>query len=174
VSFSTAELVERCRAARAAADFSSQLSAVLAEALATPDWACAAFPDGGGTRVTVLHRAADLTVLHARCAPGFRYHPHDHGVASVVGIIRGAERNVYHRRAGALLEEIGRGVLRAGEVKAHPADRIHAIATDGDETLDAFHVYAGDFFAVPRSEWTGDPPAERPYDIANALKLLAR
>ena len=36
----------------------------------------------------------------------------------------------------------------------------------------AIHVYGGDFFTTPRSEWRGDPLREEPYDVARVLALF--
>jgi hypothetical protein len=33
----------------------------------------------------------------------------------------------------------------------------------------AIHVYGGDFFATPRTEWVGTPYAEQPYDVERVL-----
>jgi len=35
------------------------------------------------------------------------------------------------------------------------------------------HVYGGDFFAMPRSEWTPDTLEERPYDVERAKQVFA-
>jgi hypothetical protein len=37
----------------------------------------------------------------------------------------------------------------------------------------AIHVYGGDFFAVPRSEWDAETLEERPFDIARARAVYA-
>jgi len=43
----------------------------------------------------------------------------------------------------------------------------------GDNTFGAIHIYGGDFFGVPRSDWDPDTLQERPYDIERARKLMA-
>jgi hypothetical protein len=37
----------------------------------------------------------------------------------------------------------------------------------------AIHVYGGDFFDTPRSEWTPDTLVERPFDIERARQAYA-
>jgi hypothetical protein len=36
----------------------------------------------------------------------------------------------------------------------------------------AIHIYGGDFFAVPRSEFDAETLEERPYDIEKAKRLF--
>jgi hypothetical protein len=35
----------------------------------------------------------------------------------------------------------------------------------------AIHVYGGDFFSVPRSEWDPESLAEQPFDLQRAMRL---
>jgi hypothetical protein len=37
----------------------------------------------------------------------------------------------------------------------------------------AIHVYGGDFFGTPRSEWTPDTLQERPFDMERARRVYA-
>jgi hypothetical protein len=37
----------------------------------------------------------------------------------------------------------------------------------------AIHVYGGDFFNTPRSDWDPDTLQERPYDVERTRKLFA-
>ena len=37
------------------------------------------------------------------------------------------------------------------------------------EFAGAIHVYGGDFFTTSRSEWTGTPYEEQPYDVERTL-----
>jgi len=36
----------------------------------------------------------------------------------------------------------------------------------------AIHIYGGDFFAVPRSEFDADTLEERPYDVEKTKRLF--
>jgi hypothetical protein len=36
----------------------------------------------------------------------------------------------------------------------------------------AIHVYAGDFFAIDRSEWDPETLREQQYDVAKAVRLF--
>ena len=52
-------------------------------------------------------------------------------------------------------------------------DVVHAVANPTTECAGAIHVYGGDFFATPRSEWRGDPPTERAFDVEGLLASFA-
>ena len=46
-----------------------------------------------------------------------------------------------------------------------PDDAIHSVVNPIPRLTGAIHVYGGDFFAVPRSEWDSQTLRERPFDI---------
>ena len=52
-------------------------------------------------------------------------------------------------------------------------DVIHAVANPLRQYTGAIHVYGGDFYAIPRSEWDPETRAERPYDVHRAMKVFA-
>ena len=40
------------------------------------------------------------------------------------------------------------------------------------ELTGALHVYAGDFFATPRSEWDPETFTEKPYDVEHTKRVF--
>ena len=50
---------------------------------------------------------------------------------------------------------------------------IHAVTNPLDRITAAIHVYGGDFFAVPRSEWDPQTLQERPFNIERAKEVFA-
>ena len=50
---------------------------------------------------------------------------------------------------------------------------IHAVTNPLDQITAAIHVYGGDFFAVPRSEWDPQTLQERPFDLERAKQVFA-
>ena len=50
---------------------------------------------------------------------------------------------------------------------------IHSVINPIKRLTGAIHVYWGDFFAVPRSEWDPEHLVEGPYDVAKTLALFA-
>ena len=45
---------------------------------------------------------------------------------------------------------------------------VHAVTNPLRRFTGAIHVYGGDFFATPRSEWDPETRQERPYDVERA------
>jgi hypothetical protein len=51
-------------------------------------------------------------------------------------------------------------------------DIIHSVTNPIGRLTGAIHVYGGDFFGVPRSEWDLERLTEQPYDVQKALHLF--
>ena len=49
----------------------------------------------------------------------------------------------------------------------------HAVANPLRAFTGAIHIYGGDLFGTPRSEWTPDTLAERPFDVARARRVYS-
>ena len=123
--------------------------------------------------IATLHRSPELTVLNVVWAPGMRIYPHDHRMWTVIGLYGGREDNTFYRRSPG-------GLAVAGEKRLDTADAavlgkavIHAVANPLRRFTGAIHVYGGDFFAVPRSEFEPQTFEERPYDVERARRTFA-
>ena len=116
--------------------------------------------------ITLLHRAPDLTVLHAVWAPGMALFPHDHRMWAVIGIYAGQEDNAFWRRAGTGLVGSGGKEVAEGEVVVLGDDVIHSVTNPLTRLTAAIHIYGGDFVEQERSAWGPGPVEERPYDMA--------
>jgi predicted metal-dependent enzyme (double-stranded beta helix superfamily) len=62
------------------------------------------------------------------------------------------------------IEESGGKELETGEVLLLGDDAIHRVHNSLDRVTAAIHVYGGDFFRQPRSQWGPGERVERPYD----------
>jgi len=49
---------------------------------------------------------------------------------------------------------------------------VHSVHNPTAEHAGAIHVYGGDFFTMPRSEWTGNPLREGAFDVQRVLDLF--
>jgi predicted metal-dependent enzyme (double-stranded beta helix superfamily) len=165
--FDLDEFVGGCQAAIAETEPRRAIREVLDRALADPTAIAEALaPTEGG--ITLLHRADDLTVLHAVWAPGMRLYPHDHQMWAAIGIYTGQEDNAFFRRSGPGepgLVESGGKELRTGDSVLLGDDTIHAVTNPLRQLTAAIHIYGGDFVDQPRSQWGPGPVEERPYDI---------
>jgi len=125
---------------------------------------------GGAAR---LHQSPELTILNVIWSPEMAIYPHDHRMWTVIGLYGGREDNTFYRRAGQDLVEAGAKQLEVRDATVLGRDVIHAVANPLRQFTGAIHVYGGDFFATPRSEWDPDTREERPYDLQRAMKVFA-
>ena len=60
------------------------------------------------------------------------------------------------------------------EKDAHPLgpDIIHSVTNPIPRLTGAIHVYGGDFFRLPRSEWDPEDLTEHPFDIEKVLRTF--
>lgn len=139
---------------------------VVTRALADPAKIAAAItPLAGG--ISTLHQSPELTVINVAWAPNMRLMPHNHQMWALIGIYTGAEDNQFFRRDsnGALVDTATRR-FETGQVAVLGAETIHAVANSTDRLTAAIHVYGGDFFNEPRSQWGPGDLVERPWDVA--------
>ena len=52
-------------------------------------------------------------------------------------------------------------------------DAIHAVHNPRRVFTGAIHVYGGDFFVQPRSEWDLETGEEKPYSVERAMRAFA-
>jgi predicted metal-dependent enzyme (double-stranded beta helix superfamily) len=141
---------------------------VLEAAVADPRAIAAALPPSRAEIVN-LYAAPELTVLNVVWAPGMSFGPHDHRMRAAIGVYSGGEENRFFRRAEQSLTPSGEKDLRPRDVCLLGSDAVHAVTNPTSEYAGAIHVYGGDFFGTPRSEWRGDPLREEPYDVERVL-----
>jgi predicted metal-dependent enzyme (double-stranded beta helix superfamily) len=163
-----ATFIDDCRAARAGAEPRRAIKEVLRRAMSQPEEIAAALPP---TRAEIarLHVSPELTILKVVWAPGMHSGPHDHRMWACIGIYTGGEDNSLFRRADRSLVSSGGRSLRPRDVLLLGDDAIHAVTNPTVDFAGAIHVYGGDFFAAQRSEWTGPPYVEQPYDVDRVL-----
>ncbi|HYA22781.1 MAG TPA: hypothetical protein VEF05_01390 [Terriglobales bacterium] len=140
-------------------------------------------PRRGG--ISTLYRSNDLTILNVIWAPWMTLLPHNHQMWAVIGIYTGREDNIFWRRVNdnraSKLEAAGAKALSLGDAVPLGQDVIHSVTNPIPRLTGAIHVYGGDFFGVPRSEWDAETLLEqrsdgekmaRRFEEANALWKL--
>lgn len=120
-----------------------------------------------------LHHSPELTIVNVVWAPGMAIYPHEHGMWAVIGMYGGREDNTFYRRSPAGLVVAGGKHLAATDAVLLGEAAIHAVANPLRAFSGAIHVYGGDFFGTPRSEWTEDTLEEHPFDMARARQVYA-
>jgi predicted metal-dependent enzyme (double-stranded beta helix superfamily) len=166
-------LVDDCRAALAADQPQLAVRDVLDRTLADPAAVAATLGrERGG--LESLHTADDLTVLNVVWTPGMRLYPHDHRMWAVIGIYGGIEDNEFFRRTPEGLTPSGGKQAHERDVLVLGDDVIHAVSnTHSSKFTGAIHVYGGNFFTRPRSEWDPETGEERAFDVDSARKVFA-
>jgi len=115
----------------------------------------------------VLHRSPTLTIFAAKWTPQMNLPPHDHRMWAAIGMYAGREDNIFWRRtADGRLESSGARALFAGEVAAVSPDIIHSVTNPLLRFAGGLHIYGGDYFDTPRSQWDPETLAEQPSDGA--------
>jgi predicted metal-dependent enzyme (double-stranded beta helix superfamily) len=175
MAFEVERFLEQCRTLIAGGDAEKAMRELVTATVADPSAMTAALPPPAHAGFTVLHRAADLTVLDFAWAPWMCFKPHNHCMWSVVGIYAGREDNVFWRRTPDRIEAAGARSLGAGDATLLGADIIHSIVNPIGKWTRAIHVYGGDFFAPPttRSEWDPESLGERAWDLDDTRRLFA-
>jgi predicted metal-dependent enzyme (double-stranded beta helix superfamily) len=121
-----------------------------------------------------LHRSKTLTIFTAHWAPRMSLPSHDHRMWALIGLYTGREDNIYWRRKPGGLEAYRANVLFAGDVAALPADAIHSVTNPLPRFTGAIHIYGGDFFHTPRSQWNPETLAEEPSDGTTIQRIFER
>jgi predicted metal-dependent enzyme (double-stranded beta helix superfamily) len=119
-----------------------------------------------------LHVSDDLTVLKVVWGPHMKIPPHNHLTWACIGIYTGQEDNSFFRRSPEGVVPSGGQELAETDVALLGDDAIHAVTNPLDRLTAAIHVYGGDFFTLPRSEFDAETLAERPYDVEATLALF--
>lgn len=146
---------------------------ILERAIANPSEVEAALGTPQEGKVTPLHHDRDLTILNIVWTPGMAAFPHDHRMWALIGLYGGREDNTFYRRSPAGLQVAGGKQLETGDTELFGEAMIHAVVNPLRVFTGAIHVYGGDFFRTPRSDWDPDTLQERPYDVERARKLFA-
>ena len=149
---------------------------ILAHAVDTPGKVLRALGEPRCAEVKTLHRSPELTILNVVWGPRMTVMPHNHNMWAVIGIYTGREDNILWRRLpdapGGRIEAAGAKAI--GECDALPLGRdiIHSVTNPIGRLTGAIHVYGGDFFGVPRSEWDPERLLEQPGDVQKTLQLF--
>ena len=172
--FDVEAFIETCRRA-GATDGSLGVLDVVAATVSAPAPLIQALGEPRRAGVEVLHRSPQLTVLNLVWGPRMCQLPHNHAMWAVIGIYGGREDNIFWRRlpdASGRIEAAGAKALGDREATPLGRDIIHSVVNPIARLTGAIHVYGGDFFGIPRSEWDPEHLTERPYDVAKTLALF--
>jgi predicted metal-dependent enzyme (double-stranded beta helix superfamily) len=167
------QFVTDCRAALRQSAPELAVKELLERTVANPSDVEAALGAPREGKVGILHHASDLTILNVVWTPGMAVYPHDHRMWAVIGLYGGREDNTFYRRSAEGLQVAGGKQLETGNVAVLGQSVIHSVANPLRVFTGAIHIYGGDFFGTPRSEWDRETLQEQPYNVERARKLFS-
>jgi predicted metal-dependent enzyme (double-stranded beta helix superfamily) len=170
--FDQERFIEECRGALKEGDALAEVRELVARAVSEPAQVVRALGEPQRSGVQTIYRADDLTILNVCWGPLMEFHPHDHRIWAVIGIYGGCEQNTFYRRSKDGLTKHGTKELNTRDAIPLGSTIIHAVANPLDRITGAIHVYGGDFFATPRSEWDPESFAEHPYDVEHTMRVF--
>jgi len=172
--FNLDQFVADCREALKADTSHKSVREVVARAVSEPASVLRALGEPGRAEMQTLYRADDLTILNVIWAPRMTLLPHNHQMWAVIGIYTGREDNIFWRRVpGSPVGEVeaaGARALREKDAEPLGRDIIHSVTNPIPRLTGAIHVYGGDFFGVPRSEWDAESLREQQCDGAKMAR----
>jgi len=170
--FDIDEFVAACEAALAETQAALSVKELVERAVTQPGQIDDALGTANTGGYRCLHRSPAMTVLQFVWPPGVQLFPHDHRMWAANGIYGGGEDNAFYRRAPNGLEAVGGKQLQAGDVALLGADVIHAVSNASGSYTAAIHVYGGDYFGTPRSQWDPTTLREQPFDVQAVRRVL--
>ena len=170
--FEKERFIEECHAALKESDTRAAIRELVARAVSEPTHIVRALGEPQRAGVETIYKADDLTILNLCWGPRMVFKPHDHRMWAVIGIYGGREQNIFYRRGEHGLTQHGTKELGTKETVPLGAAIIHAVTNPLDQITGAIHVYGGDFFATPRSEWDPKTFEEHPYDVEHTMRAF--
>jgi predicted metal-dependent enzyme (double-stranded beta helix superfamily) len=170
--FDKERFIEDCRAALKEKNAQAAIQELVTKAVSDPAKLLQVIGEPARAGVETYFKSDDLTILNLCWGPQMVFKPHDHRMWAVIGIYGGREENTFFRRSADGLTRHGIKVMDPKDVTPLGATIIHAVTNPLDRITGALHVYGGDFFAAPRSEWDPKTHKEQPYDVADTMRAF--
>lgn len=171
--FESEQLISDCRAALAESDAQATVAEVVKRAVNDPGLIIRELGEPRRAGIDIILRSPELTIINVLWGPGMTMHPHNHNMWAVIGVYGGREDNVFFRRDDddGLIRH-GTKILEEKDTVSLGESVIHQVTNPLSTITAAIHVYPGDFFDTPRSEWSPPEYRERPYDVENTLRVF--
>jgi predicted metal-dependent enzyme (double-stranded beta helix superfamily) len=170
--FSTEQLIADCQNALNEQSPDQAIKEIVGRAVSNPADVEHALGVPKKAEIISLYRSETLTILNVIWAPGMSIYPHDHRMWAVIGLYGGREDNAFYRREPKGIVKASARQLDTGDTVLLGAPTIHSVTNPLNQFTGAIHIYGGDFFAVPRSEFDAETFEERPYDVEKAKRVF--
>ena len=170
--FDVDRFIEECKGVIAESDAHKAVREVVERAVARPDNVVRSLGEPKRAGVETIYHGDDLTILNVLWGPRMTIHPHNHLMWAVIGIYGGQEDNTFYKRTNGGIEVASMKELRSKDAAPLGKPVIHAVTNPLDKITAAIHVYGGDFFGTPRSEWDPESLQEHPYDMEHTRRVF--
>lgn len=174
--FDVDDFIADCRAALSEDASHKAVREVLARAVSAPTAVLEGLGEPKRAEIQKLYNSDDLTIINVIWAPHMTIMPHNHEMWAIIGVYTGREDNIFWRRlpdeARGKIEAAGARSLAEKDAVPLGPDIIHSVTNPVSRLTGAIHIYGGDFFATPRSEWDPETLQEQPYDVDKALRMF--
>lgn len=170
--FETQRFIDECREALADGDAQAAVREIVARAVSQPGAILKALGEPTLAGVHTLHKSDDLTVLNLVWGPQMDLFPHDHRMWAVIGIYGGREDNTFWSRSKDGLVRQRTKTLDRGDAVPLGEKVIHSVRNPLQQLTAALHVYGGNFFETPRSEWDVVTLEERAYSVQHTMEAF--
>ncbi len=174
--FDVERFIDECKTAAAGDDSQKALQAIVERAVSDPNAVLAGLGEPERAGVNKLYGSENLTILNLVWGPHMTLMPHNHEMWAVIGIYTGREDNIFWRRipeeSDGKVKAVGARALQTKDVTPLGRDIIHSVTNPIPRLTGAIHVYGGNFFEQPRSEWNPESLTEGSYDVEKNLRLF--
>jgi predicted metal-dependent enzyme (double-stranded beta helix superfamily) len=170
--FSTEQLIADCENALKEQSPDQAIKEIVRRVVSNPAEVEDALGAPNRAEIISLYRSETLTILNVIWAPGMSIYPHDHRMWAVIGLYGGREDNYFYRREPKGIVKASAKQLDTGDTVLLGAPTVHSVTNPLNQFTGAIHIYGGDFFAVPRSEFEAETLEERPYDVEKAKRVF--
>ena len=174
--FEIDKFIEECKKAVIDPNCNNIIRELVGSAVADKGSLMAAIGEPKRGSVNRLYVSEELTILNIVWAPRMTLKPHNHNMSAVIGLYTGREDNIFWRRVKGetegLVEAAGAKSLGEGDVAPLGKNIVHSVTNPLDRCTGALHVYRGNFFEKPRSEWSPEDLKEKPYDVERNMALF--
>ena len=170
--FEVGRFIEDCKEALREDDTHGAVRGVVERAVAHPDDVLRELGEPTRAGVDTIYQGEDLTILNVLWGPRTTMHPHNHLMWAIIGIYGGQEDNTFYKRVIGGLEITSAKRLVTRDAAPLGVPVIHSVHNPLDKITAAIHVYGGDFFNTPRSEWDPETRQEHPYDVEHTKRVF--
>ena len=168
--------IEECRQAVTRGDGHKAVGALVERAVSNPAEVLAGLGEPDRAGVHKVYVSNDLTIHNVVWGPHMTLMPHNHEMWAVIGIYTGREDNIFWRRIpeaqDGKLTAAGARALAVKDVELLGPDVIHSVTNPVNRLTGAIHIYGGQFFSTPRSEWDPETLLEGRYNVEKNMRLF--